>query len=314
MGENKISSSGEEEELFPDEVHSFIEHIHHERRLSQNTVRNYKHALFSFFRWLRHSRKLDCLFAADRSDARAYLIEVQSKISRTTTKNHISGLRCFYKFCQARQLTFQNPFHNLTLPKSTRKLPQFLSERQVSQLMDQTSISPEKSDTDSFFLLRDRMILQLLYGGGLRVSELTMLNYGSLDANRATLRVIGKGRKERICPIGRTAVNSIFCFRDKHSPNASYDAPITINRSGGRLTVRSIQLLLKKYLRSASLPENLSPHKLRHTFATHLLNNGADLRAVQELLGHSNLSTTQVYTHVSVARLKESHRQAHPRA
>ena len=141
-----------------------------------------------------------------------------------------------------------------------------------------------------------------------------MLNYGSLDANRATLRVIGKGRKERICPIGRTAVNSIFCFRDKHSPNASYDAPITINRSGGRLTVRSIQLLLKKYLRSASLPENLSPHKLRHTFATHLLNNGADLRAVQELLGHSNLSTTQVYTHVSVARLKESHRQAHPRA
>ena len=158
------------------------------------------------------------------------------------------------------------------------------------------------------------MIIELLYGAGLRVSELIGLNYGDLDGKRATVRVVGKGQKERVCPIGQVALRTISEFRKSYAKDSSHDRPIVINRQGSRLSARSVQAMLKKYLRSAKLPEDLTPHKLRHSFATHMLDNGADMRTVQELLGHESLSTTQVYTHVSVSRLKKAHLLAHPRA
>ena len=156
--------------------------------------------------------------------------------------------------------------------------------------------------------------MELLYGAGLRVSELTGLDYGAIDLDGGVARVLGKGRKERLCPLGRVATALLKKFRDDHAPQAGPKSPVLVTARGERLPVRQVQLLLKRYLALAELPMDLSPHKLRHSYATHLLNAGADLRLVQELLGHAQLATTQIYTHVSVARLKEIYAKAHPRA
>jgi integrase/recombinase XerC len=157
-------------------------------------------------------------------------------------------------------------------------------------------------------------MMELLYGGGLRVSELSGLDYGQIDFERGFARVLGKGNKERMCPLGRVAMAVLVKWRDEFARTSAADAPVLVNARGERLPVRQIQRLLKRYLVLADLPADMTPHKLRHSYATHLLNAGADLRLVQELLGHVNLATTQIYTHVSVARLKKVYDQAHPRA
>jgi integrase/recombinase XerC len=156
--------------------------------------------------------------------------------------------------------------------------------------------------------------MELLYGGGLRVSEVVGLNFGSVDVASGVARVVGKGRKERMCPLGRVATAVLVKVRDSYAKRVGPDDPVLTNPNGTRMTVRAVQLRLKKYLALAELPLELTPHKLRHSYATHLLNAGADLRLVQELLGHAQLTTTQVYTHVSVARLREIYAKAHPRA
>jgi integrase/recombinase XerC len=161
---------------------------------------------------------------------------------------------------------------------------------------------------------RDRLAMELLYGGGLRVSELVALNYGAIDFENGVARVVGKGRKERLCPLGRVALEVLKKFRAEFAPRTAPASPVLVNSLGRRTSAREVQLMLKRYLAFAGLPLDLTPHKLRHSYATHLLNAGADLRLVQELLGHAQLATTQVYTHVSVARLKEIYAKAHPRA
>jgi integrase/recombinase XerC len=317
MAEDQVGADSEKQEKLPFETEAFLDHLSLERRLSSNTKRNYGHSLERFFRWL----SMDCEEPANPKDvtkvhARSYLIEAQANYSRRTLRNHVSGLRSFFKFCQTRGWTKENPFHNLVLPKPDKPLPKFLTQEQMKNLLEQPKSKPGKKGNQGseFMLLRDLMILELLYGAGLRVSELIGLDYGHLDGKRATVRVVGKGEKERVCPIGQVALKTIGRFRSHHAKDSSHDSPIVINRRGGRLTARSVQSMLKKYLRSAKLPEELTPHKLRHSFATHMLDNGADMRTVQELLGHESLSTTQVYTHVSVSRLKKAHLLAHPRA
>ena len=165
-----------------------------------------------------------------------------------------------------------------------------------------------------FEAFRDRLILELLYGGGLRVSELCRLNHGDIDLIQGVARVLGKGRKQRLCPLGPVAISCLRLFIERFDLLADTAAPVVVQRSGQRMMPRQVQRLLKTHLAAAGLPLEMTPHKLRHSFATHLLDQGADLRAVQELLGHSNLSSTQVYTHISIARLKQAHQQAHPRA
>jgi integrase/recombinase XerC len=161
---------------------------------------------------------------------------------------------------------------------------------------------------------RDQLVLELLYGAGLRVSELVGLNYGQVDWAQGVARIIGKGRKERLCPLGKAALLCLDYYKKNFAEGVAPDDPVLVDPDGKRLGVRRVQLLLKKYLGLAGLPMDISPHKLRHSFATHLLNNGADLRVVQDLLGHANLSTTQIYTHLTVGRLKKVYQQAHPRA
>jgi integrase/recombinase XerC len=226
----------------------------------------------------------------------------------------VSGLRAFFKFWLTRGKAARNLFVGVPLPKLEKRLPQFLTEEQVKRLLAGPQRLLENESIDALSAWRDRLAMELLYGGGLRVSEVVGLNYGDVDWESGVARVFGKGRKERVCPLGRVALAVLKKFRNEFAEDDGASAPVLITRKRERMNVRAVQLMLKRYLALADLPVDLTPLKLRHSYATHLLNAGADLRVVQELLGHASLNTTQVYTHVSVARLKEIYSKAHPRA
>ena len=296
------------------EFDQFVSHLRLERRMSDYTVRNYSQAINYFFDFLKESGESIVLSEVTKQLARSYVIEAQNKYSRRTLRNHVSGLRTFFKFLQAREIVRTNPFTNITLPKLDQPLPKVMTQAQVFKLLDQPTYDGKDNNACDFYAIRDLLVLELLYAGGLRVSELVGINYGDVDMSNASIKVLGKGKKERIAPVGHRALNTLKRFKDLHAKKSKFDSPVLINPSGTRLSVRSVQLLVKKYLNYAELPSDLTPHKLRHCFATHLLDNGADLRAVQELLGHSSLSTTQIYTHVSASRMKSVHSLAHPRA
>jgi len=294
----------------------FEDYLAKERRYSSNTVGNYRQAFVDFHRWLADpsvglwSRGFDALGAREMRD---FVIEAQRRYDRRTLHNHVSGLRTFFKFWLRRGRLQRNPWLGVPLPRLEKRLPKFLTEDQTRQLLTGPLRLLENGAIDAFSAWRDRLVMELLYGGGLRVSELVALNHGAIDPASGVARVMGKGRRERLCPLGRVALEVFRKFRDDFAPSREPHAAVLVNAKGRRVSVRQVQLLLKHYLALAGLPLDLSPHKLRHSYATHLLNAGADLRLVQELLGHAQLATTQVYTHVSMARLQAIHSKAHPR-
>ena len=298
----------------PEEIDKFIRFLSGEKRYSDYTLRNYLHAIRSFICWLDGQKKQLRISEVNQSLARDYIIESQQIRSKRTVRNHISALRSFYQFCQSRNYLNNNPFRNLTLPKLEKKLPVFLSQDELIQLLEAPLKLEISSPHAEMIRVRDRIIMELLYGGGLRVSEVVGLNHGDLDLPKSLVRILGKGRKERVVPIPERTSSLLISFRENFCLDASSSSPLFTSSKAQRLTSRNVQLRLKKYLAFCQLPQDVTPHKLRHSFATHLLDNGADLRSVQELLGHSSLSTTQVYTHVSVGRLKKAHKLAHPRA
>lgn len=295
----------------------FEDFLAKERRYSDYTVRNYRQAFEDFYRWLADpgvnlwARGLDALGAREMRD---FVIEAQRRFDRRTLHNHASGLRTFFKYWMKHGRLRNNPFVGVPLPKLEKRLPKFLTEEQMKRLLagPQELLASGKVDAPTAW--RDRLIMELLYGAGLRVSELVSLDYGAIDFETGVARVVGKGKKERLAPIGKVALAVLVKFRDEFAKRSAPLSPIVVNADGRRTTVGEVQRMLKRYLAHAGLPLDLTPHKLRHSHATHLLNAGADLRLVQELLGHSQLATTQVYTHVSVARLKEIYAKAHPRA
>jgi integrase/recombinase XerC len=292
----------------------FLDYLAKERRYSNYTVRNYRQAFADFHAWLKQSgRGAGDLGQLIARDVRDFVIEAQRRFGRRTLHNHVSGLRTFYRYWMREGKLARNPFTGVPLPKLEKPLPKFLTELQMLKLLG----GPEKllanETIDGFTALRDRVVLELLYGGGLRVSELVALNYGAVDFGNGSARVLGKGRKERICPLGDAAMAVLRKFRDTHATAAGRADPVLITPQHRRLAVGAVQQMVKRYLALADLPMDITPHKLRHSYATHLLNAGADLRSVQELLGHASLTTTQIYTHTSVARLKEIHAKAHPR-
>ena len=293
----------------------FLEFLQKERRYSAYTMRNYRQAFEDFWRWLDAAGLwAPGLDRIEPRDVRDFVIEAQRRFGRRTLHNHVSGLRAFFKFWIKRGRLAANPFVGLSLPKLEKPLPKFLTEKQTADLLAGPLRLLENESIDAFTAWRDRLVLELLYGGGLRVSELIGLNYEQIEFERGVARVLGKGRKERLCPLGRVAMAVLGKWKAEFARCTDPAAPVVINARHERLNVRAVQLLVKKYLSLADLPMDLSPHKLRHSYATHLLNAGADLRLVQELLGHASLNTTQIYTHTSVARLKEVYDKAHPRA
>ena len=293
----------------------FADFLEKERRYSKYTVRNYRQAFEDFYRWLQTEGLWDQgLDALNARALRDFVIEAQRRFGRRTLHNHVSGLRAFFTFWVRHERLKRNPLLGVPLPKLERRLPQFLTEEQMIRLLEGPQRLLENETIDAFTACRDRLVMELLYGGGLRVSELTGLDYGAVDLREGIARVLGKGRKERLCPLGRVATALLRKFQTEFARDTGMAAPVLITSRHERLPVRQVQLLMKRYLALAGLPMDLTPHKLRHSYATHLLNAGADLRLVQELLGHAQLATTQVYTHVSVARLKEVYAKAHPRA
>lgn len=289
-----------------------------ERRYSPYTLRNYRQALEDFVRWRREALG-DGVDGAEFAGLtprvmRDFVIEAQGRMGRRTLHNHASALRAFFKYWMRQGRVAKNPLVGLALPKLERRLPQFLTEKQMKELLDGPRRLLENGAESPFVAWRDRLVMELLYGAGLRVSELTGLNYGGLEAGGTVARVLGKGKKERLCPLGKVAAAVLAKWKTEYAVDTGPDAPVLVDPRHRRMTDRAVQLMLKRYLALAGLPLDLTPHKLRHSYATHLLNAGADLRLVQELLGHASLNTTQVYTHVTVARLREAYDKAHPRA
>ena len=286
----------------------FLRFLEVEKNVSPRTVVAYRHALEAF----RAQKNVRSWKNCRADDFRDYLFELMKKgQARSYIRLQFSAFRTFYRFLVERKNLRRDPVRELQLPKAEKKLPLVLTQKQIEELLTAPLRVPKQKAAPSWMALRDAAILELFYSSGLRLGELASLNVADVDIYTESVRVLGKGRKERVCPVGAPALESVSRYRAAANVLAG---PLFINKSRRRISPRSIWLILKRYLRHTSIPIAVSPHKLRHSFATHLLDGGADLRSVQALLGHASLSTTQIYTHVTVERLKKAYADAHPRA
>jgi tyrosine recombinase XerC len=299
----------------------FITHLRVERNFSPHTLVSYKGDLKSFINFLKRD-KIDDLNKVNRLQVRKFLAHLAGKnFEKSTIARKLSSIRSFFGYLAWEKIIAQNPTIYIPTPKRMKKVPSFLD-------LDEAGLLIELPDTRTLLGLRDRAILEILYGSGLRVSELVSLNISDINLLGGMIKVKGKGSKERLVPIGEIGLASIerylrmrqlpgksAFFKIKGFQNLSYGKePLFLSFRGSRLGVQSINRLVHKYIKLASIKKGVSPHTLRHTFATHLLDAGCDLRAVQEMLGHASLSTTQIYTHVTTERLKRVYRKYHPRA
>ena len=312
-------------------IEHFVQYLEGEKNASEHTISNYLVDIRQFCEivWGEDAKPPYKWKEADRFAARKFLVFFQKlELSPATTGRKLSALRSYYKFLLREEYVEQNPFSGLNLPKKGNYLPQILSVAEVGKLLDaparlteqQQSTNPKQQLWRDYMVARDSAILELLYSTGMRINELVKLPEESIDLLSGVARVRGKGKKERLCPLGSPATRAmiknlelrenIWILEGKRDARS----PVFLNKNGGPISARSIERMMKKYVLFCGLNAELTPHSLRHSFATHLLDAGADLRSVQELLGHASLSTTQIYTHVSVERLKEVYQLAHPRA
>lgn len=301
----------------------FLRHLLTEKAASVYTERNYRQALLEFFAWFNSQRKAAPDWnALRRDDFRDFLRFLgRGRLSRAAVRLRFSALRSFYKFLIRNGVVAVSPIRNLSLPATQKRLPRFLTVKQLEDLLKAPGAELQRKaaaegEVDASLYFRDAAILEVIYSCGLRVSELCQLCADDVDWPGQLVRVRGKGKKERLVPIGAPALEAVRAYwkvRD-YSPAAGMPVFLARPRKISPLTPRTVQLRLKKYLSAAGLDPELTPHKLRHSFATHLLDAGADLRSVQELLGHAHLVTTQIYTHLTTERLKRAYDQAHPRA
>lgn len=291
-------------------ITSFLHFQETEKNASANTLRNYSHSITLFEQFIgeefvgwRHCQP--DLF-------RKWLFELmKNEASRSTVRLHFAALRSFYRFLVERHGLAHSPLAEVELPKAEQKIPVILNQTQCTELLELPLKIEHPKQTPTWVPTRDAAILELFYSSGLRLSELSSLNIEDIDQTNGSIRVIGKGNKERIVPIGSFALNAIQHYLKKVE---LYNGPLFLSKVKKRISNRAIGDILKKYLKASNIPIDITPHKLRHSFATHLLDNGADLRTVQSMLGHSSLSTTQIYTHVTKERLRNTYDAAHPRA
>lgn len=313
-------------------VAHFMRYLEGERNASEHTISGYRGDItqFTTSAWGAEAKAPFDWAGADKFTARKFLITFQKTGAEPTTVNRkLSSLRSFFKFLVREELVPKNPFSAVVAPKRGKYLPQVLSIDEVVRLLDapaqvfKETVNPESDPVHqqwaAYAMRRDTAILEALYSTGMRVNELATLSDPDVDLVSGVAKVRGKGKKERLCPLGRPAAIALLAAMEKRDElpflkGGGRNRALFVNPDGGRLTPRSIQRMMKRYLTRANLSAEVSPHSLRHSFATHLLDKGADLRSVQELLGHASLSTTQIYAHVSVEKMKAVYEKAHQRS
>jgi integrase/recombinase XerC len=300
-----------------EQIDLFLQALAAEKGYSANTIRAYGHDLKEFADYAAGAGEEDTRTSQsipvdeiDSLTVRGYLGMLHRKNEKATIARKLSALRSFFRHLIRHRLTDEDPTATILTPKHTRRMPSYLSVDDMFRLLDRTA-------DDTLLGRRNRALFEVLYGSGIRVSELTGLNVFDVDFSSGCLRVAGKGGKERIVPVGEKALVRIRAYREKLLEKTGIDmqadGPLFLNKNKGRLSTRSVARILEALVRKCSLAVPISPHGIRHSFATHMLDAGADLRTVQELLGHKSLSTTQKYTHVSIDRLMAAYDRAHPR-
>ncbi|HPW45254.1 MAG TPA: tyrosine recombinase XerC [bacterium] len=297
-------------------IKKFESYLLNEKGSSLHTHKNYMVDLTQFFTFLSTkypdimSKEPSFLSNVDPNTVREYLGKMIKDRSPSSMARKLASLRTFFQFCLRKGVVPSNPAKEVATPKVPKRIPRFLTVDEVFSLIDAPSGNEALGS-------RDKAIIELLYASGLRVGELVDLDVDSIDLAAKTVRVMGKGRKERIVPMGEkacSAIASYLNYRAALCPESAEENALFVNRRGGRLTARSVERMLNKYIKVCGLQKKVTPHVLRHTFATHLLGSGADMRGIQELLGHASLSTTQKYTHVSLEGLMKTYDKAHPKA
>jgi len=282
-------------------LHKFLIFLEIEKNYSSHTVLNYRLDLEEFGKFL----DAKSIGSVEYSDLRRFLAQLKGRnLKPRSLARKLSALRSFFKFLQREKVIKSNPAKLLVTPKLDKPLPHFMSEEETVKLIE----APQAGKVGT---LRNKAIFELLYSTGMRVSELVGLNVDDVDFFGNIIKVMGKGKKERMVPVGETALKALKDYLDSRKVEHSF---VFANKNGTRLSDRSVRNIINKYILEQALSQHVTPHMFRHSFATHLLNHGADLRSVQELLGHVNLSTTQIYTHLTTDKLKKVYDQAHPRA
>lgn len=292
------------------QIEVYLAYLNVERGLAQNTLEAYGRDLKSYIRFLK-KHNIGSFKDTEKEVVRAYLEQLHNMGRATSTiSRNLASIKSFYQFMVREDLLDADPSVHLESPKVTKRLPRVLNLSEVESLLNQ----PDLEDAHS---IRDKAMLEVIYATGIRVSELVSLNVPDINLGAGYLRCLGKGSKERIVPLGSVAIKFLDLYLQMARPELvrkATESALFVNHHGRRLTRQGFWKIVKRYGQEANISENITPHTLRHSFATHLLENGADLRSVQEMLGHADISTTQIYTHVTRNRLKEVYRKSHPRA
>ncbi|MDD4180627.1 MAG: tyrosine recombinase XerC [Victivallaceae bacterium] len=309
------------------DLKKFLEYMSAERNASIHTIKAYKRDIEQFMALMFPDEKsFENWSEVDIYCARSLVAKFsEMELDRASIMRKISALRSFFSYLERESVVERNPFSGLTTPKRGKRLPILMSFEEIIRLLEAPfkyqitagANSPGREADNQFVAIRDTAMMELIYSGGLRIGEAIALNVNAIDLISDVVKVRGKGKQERLCALGRPAAAALRRYmgeRQVRVPSKGVVAPLFVNVSGQRLTARTFQRNMKNYLMTAGLSHDLTPHKIRHSFATHMLDSGADLRSVQELLGHSSISTTQIYTHVSSERLKSVYRKAHPHA
>ena len=296
-------------DLLIDSIESFMLTLEKERNFSLHTIKAYKNDLNRFNYFLNNTLSRKKLAKINRNDIRKFLAEeYDNGYSSKTVARRLATIKSYFKYLVKTELIQENISIHINSPKVPKKLPNFVDKNLIDTLMKTPSL-------DTHIGIRDRAVLELFYSTGMRLSELVNMNIGDFEINKKLIRVIGKGNKERMIPYGRTAESAIKNYlkiRNLSLKPAFANKPLFVNSSEKRISKRTIQRRMNNYIKLVADGKRIGPHLLRHTFATHLLDNGADIRAVKDLLGHSSLSSTQIYTQVSIEKLKKDYTQAHP--
>lgn len=292
----------------------FLIYLESEKNMAGKTMEAYNSDWMDFISFLETREGLNIsglkVSEIDHGLIRRYLVHLNERgLTKSTSARRLAAIKSFFRYLLKKEMILNNPLSEVSTPKITRKLPRYLKLEEMEKVLEQ----PDQASGTG---IRDRAAMELLYGAGIRVSELVKLNLENIDLSYGYVRVWGKGGRERIIPIGKTAISACTNYIQEARPewDVNKEKALFLNLRGGRLSDRSIRTIVNKYCRQANIIEPVSPHGFRHSFATHLLDNGADLRIVQELLGHKKISSTQIYTHVSRGKLQKIYRLAHPRA